>query len=156
MRLKKILLLWNYCANLNQTLLKWSLDGPLSKLCLSAQSLSKMAAMTKNRNFFKWPKRLYFKPERAQIWTVLVMAAILDTGRHWRTQFWKGATQGSSQQRLVEIGSVVSEEKLFFNFIPIFSNLQPPWLKIEMSSNDQNCSILSQKVPSVELYKHND
>ena len=32
--------------------------------------LSKMAAMTKNRNFFKWPKLLYFKPESAQIWTV--------------------------------------------------------------------------------------
>jgi hypothetical protein len=32
----------------------------------------------------------------------------------------------------------------------------PPLLKVEISSNDQNCSILSQKVPSVELYKHND
>jgi hypothetical protein len=29
-----------------------------------------MAAMTKNRNFFKWPKLLYFKPESGQIWTV--------------------------------------------------------------------------------------
>jgi hypothetical protein len=28
----KNLLLWNYWANLNQTLLKWSLGGPLSKL----------------------------------------------------------------------------------------------------------------------------
>jgi hypothetical protein len=27
----------------------------------------KMAAITKNRNFFKWPKLLYFKPESAQI-----------------------------------------------------------------------------------------
>jgi hypothetical protein len=26
-----------------------------------------MAAITKNRNFFKWPKLLYFKPESAQI-----------------------------------------------------------------------------------------
>ena len=43
----------------------------------------------------------------------LVMAAILDTGRRWRTQFWKGTTQGSFQQSLVEIGSVVSEEKIF-------------------------------------------
>ena len=63
-------LLWNYWANLNQILLKWSLGGPLSKLYPSAPSLSKMAAITKNRNFFKWPKLLYFKPERAQIWTV--------------------------------------------------------------------------------------
>ena len=34
------------------------------------RSVSKMAAITKNRNFFKWPKLLYFKPESAQIWTV--------------------------------------------------------------------------------------
>ena len=32
----------------------------------------------------------------------------------------------------------------------------PPLLKIELSSNGQNCSILSQKVPKFELYKHND
>ena len=37
MKLKN-LLLWNYWANLNQTLLKWSLGGPLSKLCPSAPS----------------------------------------------------------------------------------------------------------------------
>jgi hypothetical protein len=38
-----------------------------------------------------------------------------------RTQFWKGTTQGSFQQSLVEIGSVVSEEKIFFKFFPLFS-----------------------------------
>jgi hypothetical protein len=27
---------------------------------------------------------------------------------------------------------------------------------LEISSNGQNCSILSQKVPKFELYKHND
>jgi hypothetical protein len=69
----------------------------------------------------------------------------LDTGRRWRTQFWKGITSGSFQQSLVEIGSIVSE-KIFFKFHP----------KIEISSNGQNCSILSQKVPKFELYKHND
>jgi hypothetical protein len=31
-----------------------------------------------------------------------------------------------------------------------------PLLKIEISSNGQNCSILSQNVPKFELYKHND
>jgi hypothetical protein len=31
-----------------------------------------------------------------------------------RTQFWKRTTQESFQQSLVEIGSVVSEEKTFF------------------------------------------
>ena len=32
----------------------------------------------------------------------------------------------------------------------------PPLQQIEISSNGQNCSILSQKVPKFELYKHND
>ena len=32
----------------------------------------------------------------------------------------------------------------------------PPSLKIEISSNGQNCPILSQKVPKFELYKYND
>ena len=36
--------------------------------------------------------------------------------------FWKGTTQGSFQQSLVEIGSVVSEEKIFFLISsPLFS-----------------------------------
>jgi hypothetical protein len=35
-------------------------------------------------------------------------------------------------------------------------HLRPPLLKIEISSNGQNCSILSQRVPKFELYKHND
>jgi hypothetical protein len=48
------------------------------------------------------------------------MAAILDTGRCWRTQFWKGTTQGSFQQSLVEIGSIVSEEKIFLISFPFF------------------------------------
>jgi hypothetical protein len=37
--------------------------------------------------------------------------------------------------------------------------LYPRWLpllKIEISSNIQNCFILSQKVPKFELHKHND
>jgi hypothetical protein len=32
----------------------------------------------------------------------------------------------------------------------------PPLLKIKISLKGQNCSILSQKVPKFELYKHND
>jgi hypothetical protein len=59
---------------------------------------------------------------------------------------------------LVEIGSVVSEEKIFFLFHPLFSifSLAAILVKIEISSNGQNCSILSQKVPKFELYKHKD
>ena len=36
--LKKNLLLWNYWANLNQTLLKWFLGGPLPNLCPAFQN----------------------------------------------------------------------------------------------------------------------
>jgi hypothetical protein len=38
----------------------------------------------------------------------------------------------------------------------IFYPSWPLLLKIEISSNCQNYSILSQKVPKFELYKHND
>ena len=48
------------------------------------------------------------------------VAAILVGGMKCRTQFWKGTTQGSFQQSLVEIGSVVSEEKIFFKCHPPF------------------------------------
>jgi hypothetical protein len=37
--------------------------------------------------------------------------------------------------------------------------LHPRWsplLKIDISSNGQNCFILSQNVPKFELFKHND
>jgi hypothetical protein len=42
-----------------------------------------------------------------------------------------------------------------FEEIFIFSN-GGPLLKIEIFSKGQNCSILRQKVPKFELYKHND
>ena len=47
--------------------LGWS---PFQNCFCQCRPVSKMAAMTKNINFFKWPKLLYFKPESAQIWTV--------------------------------------------------------------------------------------
>jgi hypothetical protein len=65
------------------------------------------------------------------------VAAILVGGLKCRTQFWKGTTQGSFQQSLVEIGSVVSEEKIFFYSIfssettgPIAAKLwwNDPWV----------------------------
>jgi hypothetical protein len=46
-----------------------------------------------------------------------------------------------------------------FTIVSVSTVLYPRWpplLKIEISSNGQNCSILSQKVPKFELYKHND
>jgi hypothetical protein len=49
------------------------------------------------------------------------VAAILVGGMKCRTQFWKGTIQGSFQQSLVEIGSVVSEGKILLKFHPLFS-----------------------------------
>ena len=46
-----------------------------------------------------------------------------------------------------------------FKIVSVSAVLYPRWpplLKIEISSNGQNCSILSQKVPKFELCKHND
>jgi hypothetical protein len=48
------------------------------------------------------------------------MVAILVGGMKCRMQFWKGTTQGSFQQSLIEIGSVVSE-KIFKKYHPPFS-----------------------------------
>jgi hypothetical protein len=48
-----------------------------------------------------------------------------------------------------------------FEEIPIFSNgghlgYRTAMMDTRISSNGQNCSILSQKVPKFELHKHND
>jgi hypothetical protein len=46
-----------------------------------------------------------------------------------------------------------------FKIVSVSAVLYPRWpplLKIEISSNGQNCSMLSQKVPKFELYKHNE
>jgi hypothetical protein len=43
---------------------------PFQNCVRQRRPLSKMATITKNKNLFKWPKLLYFKPESAQILTV--------------------------------------------------------------------------------------
>ena len=43
---------------------------PFQNCVRQRRPISKIAAITKNRTFFKWPKLLCFKPESAQIWTV--------------------------------------------------------------------------------------
>jgi hypothetical protein len=46
-----------------------------------------------------------------------------------------------------------------FKIVSVSAILYPRWpplLNIEISSNGQDCSILSQKMPKFELYKHND
>jgi hypothetical protein len=54
-----------------------------------------------------------------------------------RKRGWKGTTKGSFQQSLVEIGSVVSEEKIFFlNFIPPFSIFSLVAICFSISQNE--------------------
>ena len=59
-------------------------------------------------------------------------------GLKWRTQFWKGTTQGPFQQSLVEIGSVVSE-KIFFKLHPpffLFLAWRPSWLEVGITGHN--------------------
>jgi hypothetical protein len=50
------------------------------------------------------------------LFPIFSLAAVLVGSQDHRTQFWKAATQGSFHQSLVEIGSVVLEEKIFIKF----------------------------------------
>jgi hypothetical protein len=64
-----------YSSNLGTFWLKIEQFWPFEEISFQNcgrqhRPVSKMAAITKNRNFFKWPKLLYFKPESAQIGTV--------------------------------------------------------------------------------------
>jgi hypothetical protein len=70
---------------------------------------------------------------------MLAVAAILVGGLKCRTQFWKGTTQGSFQQSLVEIGSVVSEEKIFLTFHTpffLFFAWRQFWLEVGITGHN--------------------
>ena len=54
MKFKKNLLLGNYWANLNQTLLKWFLDGPLPKLCPMIPTSNQDGHQAQNRKKGGW------------------------------------------------------------------------------------------------------
>jgi hypothetical protein len=47
-------LLWNHWANLNQTLVEWSLDGPLPKLCPVIPTSNQDGHQAKNRKKGGW------------------------------------------------------------------------------------------------------
>ena len=66
------------------------------------------------------------------------MGTILVERPNRRSHFWKGTTQGSFQQNLVEIGSVVSE-KIFFKFHPpffLFLASWPSWLEVGITGHN--------------------
>jgi hypothetical protein len=60
-----------YSSNLGTFWLKIEQFWPFEEISIFCvrqhRPVSNMAAITKNRNFFKGPKLLYFKPESAQI-----------------------------------------------------------------------------------------
>jgi hypothetical protein len=67
------------------------------------------------------------------------VVAILVGGLKCQTSLWKGTTEGSFQQSLVEIGSVVSEEKIFFKFHPpffLFLACWPSWLEFGITGHN--------------------
>jgi hypothetical protein len=111
------------------------LDGPLPKLCPVIPISNQDGRQAKNRKKggMKFKKNLLSEttekkrrflwefPIRFQVKLSSAVAAILVGCLKCQTYFWKGTTQGSFQQNLVEIGSVVSEEKIFSKyFIPPF------------------------------------
>ena len=70
--------------------------------------------------WFQTRKCLWEFPIGPDVKLSSAVAAILVGVLKCRIQFWKRTTQESFQQSLVEIGSVVSEEKIFFKFDPPF------------------------------------
>jgi hypothetical protein len=71
-------------------------------------------------------------------WSPLLKIEISSNGQNCsiRTHFWKGTTQESFQQSLVEIGSVVSEEKILKKF-------HPPFFLICIKHNDELFNIMN-------------
>ena len=122
----KNLLLRNHWANCNQTFVEWSLDGPLPKLCPVIPTSNQDGCQAKNRKKGDEIKK------NLLLWNYT--ANLNQTLLKW------------------SLGS-------HFKIVSVSAVLYPRWwplLKIEIFSNGQNCSILSQKVPKFELYKHND
>ena len=82
--------------------------------------------------WFQTRRYLWEFPIRSYVKLSSAVVAILVGGLKCRTQFWKGTTQRSFQQSLVEIGSVVSEENIFFKFhSPFFSIFSLPAILVE-------------------------
>jgi hypothetical protein len=75
-----------------------------------------MAAVTKNRNFFKWPKLLYFKPECAFLawWPSWLEVGI--TGHN----FARGPSKNHFSKVWLRLAQWFQRRRFFFNFIPPF------------------------------------
>ena len=81
------------------------------------------------------------------------VAPILIGGLKCRTHFRKRTTQGSFQQSLVEIGSVVSEKKIFFQISSpffLFLALRLSWLEVGYTGH--NCGRGPSKDHSTKVW----
>ena len=208
--IRKNRLLWNHWANLNQTMLKWSLGGPLSKLCPSAPSCIqdgrqlKIEISSNGQNCQKVPKFELYKHNDElfniyyriiyELWTFAYFQILsqkvpkFELYKHndelfniyyrifyelWTFAYFDRLCK--LEKRGDEIRKRSSPLKPLSQSQPNYAEMilgwspfkivsvsavlyprWPPWLKIEISSNGQNCSILSQKVPKFELYKHDE
>jgi hypothetical protein len=80
-----------------------------------SQNVPKFELYKHNDELFSIYYRIYGQLKlHPPFFSILSLAAILVGSRDQRTQFWKGAIKESFQQSLVDIGLVVSEEKIFF------------------------------------------
>jgi hypothetical protein len=88
----KNLFLRNHWANCNQTLVEWSLDSRLPKMC---------PVIPTSNQWFQTRRFLWEFPIGSYVKLSSAVAAILVGGLKCRTQVWKGTTQRSFQQSVV-------------------------------------------------------
>ena len=178
MKLKKNPLLWNYCANLNQTaemILGWSPFKfvsvstvlyprwpPLLKIEISSngQNCSILSQKVPKFELYKHNDELFniYYGIFYELWTFAYfdrLCKLEKRGDEIKKKSSPLKLLCQSQPNFAEMILGWSPFKIVSVSAVLYPRW-PPWLKIEISSNGQNCSILSQKVPKFELYKHND
>ena len=121
-----------------------------------------MAAMTYIRNFFKFLFEARMCPNLNcisinELWTFAYFDWLCKLEKRGDEIIKKSSLKllSQSQPNFAEMILGWSPFKIVSVSAVLYPRW-PPWLKIEISSNGQNCSIWSQKVPKFELYKHND
>jgi hypothetical protein len=83
------LLLRNHWANCNQTLVEWSLDGPLPFFCQVIPTSNQNGRQAKNRKKGDTRRLLWEFPIGSYVKLSSAVVAILVGGLKCRTQFWK-------------------------------------------------------------------
>ena len=87
--------------------------------------------------WFQTRRFLWELPIASYVKLSSAVAVILVCVLKCRTQFWKRTTQESFQQNLVEIGSLVSEEKIFFKCHPPFFLFLAWWPSVKIGKSSK-------------------